>query len=136
MLNLARTYFSGEFEKATHFYNYDSSITMSKYFTDTSMISFTNILFLRFSLETVISAGAAYRSEICSKDLNVGYFSGLLSGTHELGHLLSLSHDFKKGNGCEGYIDNVNTVMAPFVQDVKEFVWSDCSKTRLQEFAW
>ena len=54
---------------------------------------YTLVIFLCYSLDTGSNAGAAWRGEICSNNLNIGYikddgsFSGVLGATHELGHL-------------------------------------------------
>ena len=50
---------------------------------------------------------------------------------------LNLPHDGKEANGCDGYIDDdTSTIMAPFISSVKKFIWSECSKKTLAEFAW
>ncbi|XP_031780167.1 venom metalloproteinase 3-like [Nasonia vitripennis] len=117
-------YFEKGFNKSLDFKNYDSTITLT-------------------NLNTGPIAGSAYIGKICDDGYNVGFinddasYGGIQAATHELGHLLNLPHDgARAAKSCEAYPDpNVSTIMAAFVASVEKFIWSDCSKRILREFA-
>nr|AAU89117.1 metalloprotease [Melittobia digitata] len=116
--------FNENFVKKTEFVNYDATFIMSQ------------------SSAKTIKGAIVQLGSICNRQNSIafvqdnGSYEGLLSATHELGHLLNLPHDGLDGAGkCTVDSDSDVTFMSTGVESTKQLTWSQCSRDIIQEFA-
>ncbi|NP_001155006.1 metalloprotease-like isoform X2 [Nasonia vitripennis] len=123
LLEKARDYFTEEFIKDTEHTNYDSAFVMTASNTKTVQ-------------------GQSHLGSICNRQYSTAFveddasFGGLLTATHELGHLLNLPHDGSdEAESCKVESGDSTTVMAPSTVDANIVDWSQCSRVILNEFS-
>uniref|UniRef100_A0ABD2WY24 Peptidase M12B domain-containing protein n=1 Tax=Trichogramma kaykai TaxID=54128 RepID=A0ABD2WY24_9HYME len=123
---------------AGHFYYSDTSLVSRDVVVIMTKHDICSVKYANYCKSSAI--GKAFTGKACSKKKNTailednGGYGGIITATHEIGHLLGLPHD-GEDEAAECSIQDGYIMASAKYRSVNSLCWSSCSKKILERFS-